>query len=112
MNKYLELIPELDVKIFNSKALKEDLGITDEEIFFMTGLMFFPFNESVPTIKKGILQKKTILLDPICVALYDYYHGAEILLSRNVVRVDTEKKMKMAKSIFRKYSPENFIHCF
>ena len=112
MNKYLELLPEVGVVIFNNEALREDLGITNEEIAFMAGLRYFQFHEPARMVKDGIKQKESILLDPICIALYDFYYGAKIAISRGVEFDGTESKMRMAKSIFQKYSPETYIHCF
>jgi len=112
INKYLAVFPELGIKIFDSIALKEDFGISEDEVMFLSKLFYYPFHEKVPKIKNGKMQKARIQLDPICVALYDYYNGAKILLSRNVKLENVVTEMKMAKSIFKKYCPENYSHCF
>lgn len=112
INKYLAVFPELGMKIFDSNALYKDFGISVNEIMFLSELMYFPFPENVPKIKNGKMQKARVQLDPICVALYDYYNGSKIGISRNLERENTIIKMNMAKSIFKKYCPKNYPHCF
>lgn len=111
ITKYLQLLP-FGMKAFDTKALHDDFGITPEEVLFMSGLEFFPFNEPVPIVKKGIKQRQVVVLDPICIALYDFYYGAKLALSRGIDFGDTKNKMKIAKSIFQKYDPEKFKLCF
>lgn len=112
INDYLEISPELGIKIFNVQGLLQDFGITMDEIFLLTKLFYFPDNELVPIVINGIKQREWIEVDPICVAVYDFYYGAKIALSRNMGFDDTEMKMELAKSFFKKYSPEKYIHCF
>jgi hypothetical protein len=108
---YLELLP-FGMKAFRTRALYDDFGITTEEVFFMSGLEFYSYSEMAPIVIKGVKQKEGILLDPICIALYDFYYGAKMALSQGFEFGDTEKKMEMAKMIFKKYNPEKFKLCF
>jgi hypothetical protein len=98
----------------DEQKLRENT-FTDAEISLLLNLRYFNTYENVPIVKKGIKKKVGILLDPICVALYDFYYGAKMALESNLNLEDRTQlitKMKLAKAIVRKYSPLKYKSIF
>ena len=78
---------------------------------------------------RGVKNGKNVFAPPISVAVFDYYYGAQIQLEMETqknndffsvlgiadvkyINAEIELKMSLAKSIFKKVSPELYSRCF
>ena len=123
INKYI--VVNFGVNKIDRAQIKKDFELTDEEISFLNNLEFFPFHEIVPCRGAGkvisnvfnviaVLIDRTTFLDPMCVALFDYYYGIEMSIKKGIDTGldDNIKHMKRSKSIFKKLDPINYKLCF
>ncbi|WP_111308853.1 hypothetical protein [Confluentibacter sediminis] len=114
----LDLVPE---------DLKENYNLTDGEINLLRNLMIFKEDELLPIRVDGELNGEKVLAPPISVAVFDFYYGAKIFEEKekelsvfnylgfeviNFIDAETKIKMNLAKSIFRKVSPQLYSQCF
>ncbi|WP_366182978.1 hypothetical protein [Flavobacterium ovatum] len=112
----------LESMYLDEKVLK-NLNFTDEEIDLLMNLRYFNAYEKVPMRRNEIVTKKSVTLDPFCLALYDYYYGAKMIVESNssiknmpdnhlAELLKLSYKMKLAKAIVRKYSQISYRKMF
>ena len=104
-------------RLYLDENCKEKYGFTDEDFIFLNGLRYFDKHETVPKYKNGFRTEKTVILDPFCVALYDTYYGAKIILKNIKLYTQFDKehilgRLKLIKSIVKKYSPTEYKKMF
>ncbi len=104
-------------RMYLDENCKEKYGFTDEEFIFLNRLRYFDKHEKVPKYKNGFRTEKTVRLDPFCVALFDTYHGAKIILKNIKLYPQFDKeqmlgRLKIIKSIAKKYSPTEYKKMF
>lgn len=96
---------------------KEQYGFTEEEFTLLKKLYFFDRYELVPYRKNGKITERKILLQPFCVALYDCYYGAEMVISNSKFHPQElvehlSNSQTLIKSIVLKYSKDDFGKMF
>jgi hypothetical protein len=107
-------------RMYLDEKILRNMNFNDEEIDLLMNLRYFNTYEKVPVRRNEIITKKSVELDPFCVALYDFYYGAKMVLENSSLNIkiiphchDLEllkipPKMKLAKSIIRKYSQKAY----
>jgi len=107
-------------RMYLDEKILRNMNFNDEEIDLLMNLRYFNAYEKVPVRRNEIITKKSVELDPFCVALYDFYYGAKMVLENSSLNIkktphghDSEfhkipHKMKLAKSIIRKYSQKAY----
>jgi hypothetical protein len=104
-------------RLYLDENCKEKYGFTDEEFTFLIDLRYFDKHEKVPKYKNGFRTEKTVILDPFCVALFDTYYGAKMILKNIMFSPHFDKDpmlgiLKIIKSIVKKYSPTEYKKMF
>ncbi|MFV8343615.1 hypothetical protein [Flavobacterium sp. XS2P39] len=107
-------------RMYLDEKILRNMNFNDEEIDLLINLRYFNAYEKVPVRRNEIITKKSVELDPFCVALYDFYYGAKMVLENSSLNIkkmphghDSEllkipPKMKLVKSIARKYSQKSY----
>jgi hypothetical protein len=94
-------------------------------IFFFI-LEVFEQYDVIPTITNGIRNGEYEVANPLSVAVFDFYHGTQIMLKESIPinnhlyvwqnkiynMTQTIIKMGIADSIFKKVSSKLYKHCF
>lgn len=121
-NNELEALTVNGVTIVNPKRLAEKYNLTIEEILFLKELTIFKEYEYLPVRKDGVKTGKKVFAPPISVATFDYYYGVLISYENGLHAFytmfnpwfydGTERNMELAKSIFKKVSPDLYSQCF
>jgi hypothetical protein len=104
-------------RLYLDENCKEKYGFTDEDFIFLNNLRYFDKHEKVPKYKNGFRTEKTVTLDPFCVALFDTYYGSKMALENMKFYPLFDKyhilgRLKLIKSIVKKYSPTEYEKMF
>jgi hypothetical protein len=124
--QYLNLLKNLTKVKINSNRLMKDYSLTLNEIYFLNQLDVFEQYEDIPTRTNGIRNGGRELAHPVSVAVFDFYYGSQIILEKciplnNCLSIwgnrifnptNTKINMGIAKSIFKKVSPDLYSKCF
>lgn len=111
------------------EILKSKYGLSYEEIDFLKGLLILKDYELLPVRVDGVKNGEKVIAPPISVAVFDLYYGVQIQLEMETqksnaffsaigitgvtyINAELELKKSLAKSIFKKVSPELFSKCF
>lgn len=120
INDYIEISPTTSQIWVNTKALKNDFGLNEEEIAVMKKLEYSQEHEYLPIIgyNKTTNSNALTFANPMSVAIFDYITGIHLTIEQGLYVFSGYNKsyylklLKVGKSIFLKTDPTTFKLCW